>query len=372
MEFGNVPISVPTLRKRLLAVHAVVRPLPRVNPHVHFQLVLPHEAFAAARADVRSVPRVVALVHLQLRQPAVSPAALAALVAGPHLHVLLAVEPQAARRPEGLGALQAAVGFLSGVRGDVDPEAGSRREAAAADGTKVRPLSGVERLVLLQFALVQEGPAADGAAERLFALVRPHVFSQLAQCGEGVVTPSTRVRSLPFELAVLEAVQLQRVLVLERLHAAVALVRPLFHVRPQVILESDCGGEGERAVRTFGFAFAVDLDVAHVVGQLRKVLVAQQTVEALLALVALLVLAACVLHLKLLAASLAGVRVLVDLRVRLQVFGAAERCVTFQTFALVLLGVTLQVSAQVIGEGKLLRTVRAEVTLVARLLVVAH
>lgn len=171
VDFGSVPVSVPTLRERLFAVHTAVRPLSRVHPHVHFQLVFPYEALVAARAHVRSVPRVVALVHLQLRQAAVSPSALVTLVAGPHLHVVPAVEPKAAGRPEGLVALWALVGFLSGVHSAVQLEAGGRWEATAADGTEVRPLSGVERLVFLQLVLVQEGLAADGAAQRLLALV---------------------------------------------------------------------------------------------------------------------------------------------------------------------------------------------------------
>lgn len=372
VHFGNVPVSVPTLRERLLAVHAAVRPLSRVHPHVHLQLVLPDEALVAARAHVWSVARVVALVHLQLRQAAVSPAALVTLVAGPHLHVVPAVEPEAAGRPEGLVALRALVGFLSGVRGAVQLEAGGRREAAAADGAQVRPLSGVQGPVFPQLVPVQEGLAADGAAQRLLTLVRAHVLPQLAQRGEGVVTPGAGVRSLFLELPVLEAVQLQLRLVLEGLNATAALMRPLLHVSPQVIPQCRCGGQDDLAVRAFGFTLAVGLGVTLVVGKLEEVLAAHRTVVALPVLVAFLMLAVRIRHLKILATGLAGVGLVVHLHVCLQVFGAAEGCVTFGTNAIVFLGVALQVLVQILGERKLPLAIRARVTFLAGLFVVAH
>lgn len=198
------------------------------------------------------------------------------------------------------------------------------------------------------------------------------MLPQLAQCREGVVAPGARVRPLFLELPVLEAVQLQLVLVLECLNATVALMWPLFHVSPQVILQRCCGGEDDLAVRTIRFTSAVDLDVTLVAGKLEEVLVAYRTVVALLVLVAFLMLAVCILHLKILATSLAGVRLFVNLHVCLQVFGTAEGCVTFRTNALVFLGVTLQVLVQILRECKLLLTIRARVTFLAGLFVVAH
>lgn len=171
MDFGDVPVSVPTLCERLSAVEAGVRPLPRVHPHVDVQFVLPDEALAAAGTRVRLVPRVIALVHLQLRHAAVCPATLVTLVAGPHLHVLPAVEPQAAGRPEALDAVRTLEGLLPGVHSAVQLEAGGRGEAVAADGAEVRPLPGVDGEVFLQLVLVQEGLTAHRAAQRLLSLM---------------------------------------------------------------------------------------------------------------------------------------------------------------------------------------------------------
>lgn len=119
MVFTDVSVSVPSLSKRLSAVGAGVRPLPSVYPHVNVQFVFADEAFAAAGARVRFVPRVIALVHLQLRHATVSSAALGTLVGRPHLHVLPAVQPQPADRPEALAALGTLEGFLPGVDVDV-------------------------------------------------------------------------------------------------------------------------------------------------------------------------------------------------------------------------------------------------------------
>lgn len=83
-------------------------------------------------------------------------------------------------------------------------------------------------------------------------------------------------------------------------------------------------------------------------------------------------LAVCILHLEPLATRLAGVRLLVDLQVCLQVLGAAEGVITFGTNAVVLLTVTLQVFAQILGESKLLLAFRARATVLAGLSVVAH
>lgn len=119
MVFTDVSVSVPGLCKCLSTVRAGVRSLPCVHPHVNVQFVFANEAFVAAGARVRFIPRVIALVHLQLRHAAVSSAALGTHVAGPHLHVLPAVQPQAAGRPEALAALRTLEGFLSGVDVDV-------------------------------------------------------------------------------------------------------------------------------------------------------------------------------------------------------------------------------------------------------------
>lgn len=169
--FTDVSVSVPGLRERLPAVGAGVRPLPRVYPHVNVQLVLADEALAAAAARVRLVARVIALVHLQLRHAAVGPAALGTLVAGPHLHVLPAVQPQPAGRAEALAALRTPEGLLPRVDVDVQLEAGGRGEAVAADGAEVGSLPRVDAQVLLQLALVEESLAADGAVQRLLSVV---------------------------------------------------------------------------------------------------------------------------------------------------------------------------------------------------------
>lgn len=237
MKFADVSVSVSRLCEGLTTVVAGVWPLARVDPHVNVQLVFADEAFPAAGAFKRFIACVVALVHLQLRHASVRPSALGALVAGPHLHVLPAVEPQAAGRPEALVALGALEGLLSRVDADVQLEAGGRGEAVAADGAQVGSLSGVDAQVLLQLVLVQEGLAADGAVQGLLPLVRAHVFRQLHQRGEGRAAPRARVGPLLLELAVLEAVLLQLAFLLEGLHAAAALVGPLLGVSPQVILE---------------------------------------------------------------------------------------------------------------------------------------
>lgn len=115
MVFTDVSVSVSSLCECLSAVRTGVRPLARVYPHVNVQLVFANKAFVAAGACVRLIPRVVALVHFQLRDATVSPAALETLEAGPHLHVLPAVQPQPAGRPEALAALRTREGFLPGV-----------------------------------------------------------------------------------------------------------------------------------------------------------------------------------------------------------------------------------------------------------------
>lgn len=364
MAFSDVSVSVSGLRERLLAVWAGVRPLARVNPHVHVQLVLVDEALAAARARVRLVARVVALVHLQLGQAAVRAAALGALVAGPLLHVLPAVAPQPAAELEALAAVRAAVGFLRRVDVDVQPEAGGGREAAAADGAQVRPLPRVQAQVLLQLVLVEERASAEGAVERLLALVRRQVLRQLAQRGEGGVAARARERPLPLELLVLEAVALQLVLGLEGLHAAAALVRPLGGVRLQVILERGEVQEDAVAVRTSVLPSLVDLQVALVVRQLAEELLAQGA-EVLSAPVALLMLLQGVLHLELLPADAAGVRLFVNLQVRLQFLWTAESLAAFGTRPVVFAHVNLQVSVEVFWEGEDLVTVGTPVAVAA-------
>lgn len=117
--FTDVSVSVPGLCECLSTVGAGVWPLSCVYPHVNIQFVFANKAFVAAGACVRFVPRVITLVHLQLRHATVSSAALGTLVAGTHLHVLPAVQPQPAGRPEALAALRTLEGFLSGVDVDV-------------------------------------------------------------------------------------------------------------------------------------------------------------------------------------------------------------------------------------------------------------
>lgn len=169
--FTDVSVSVSSLCKCLSTVGAGVRPLPCVYPHVNVQFVFANKAFAAAGARVWFIPRVIALVHLQLRHATVSPAALGTLVAGPHVHVLPAVQPQPAGRPEALAALQTLEGLLSGVDVEMQLEAGGRGKAVAADGAEVRSLPRVDAQVLLQLILVQECPAAHGAVQRLLSVV---------------------------------------------------------------------------------------------------------------------------------------------------------------------------------------------------------
>lgn len=275
MEFTDVSVSVSRLCEGLPTVVAGVRPLARVNPHVNVQFVFADEAFSAAGAFKRFIACVVALVHLQLRHASVRASALGALVAGPHLHVLPAVQPQAAGRPEALAALGALEGLLPGVDVDVQLEAGGRGEAVAADGAEVRSLSGVDGQVFLQLVLVQEGLAADGAVERLLPFVRAHVLRQLNQRGEGQVAPGARVGPLLLELPVLEAVLLQVFFLLEGLDAAAALVGSLLGVSPQVILEGRQFQKDAVAVRTLGFPPAVDHQVPLVVRQLEEAFAAE-------------------------------------------------------------------------------------------------
>ena len=275
MEFTDVSVSVSRLCEGLSAVVAGVRPLARVNPHMNVQLVFADEALSAAGAFKRFIARVVALVHLQLSHASVRAPALGAPVAGPHLHVLPAVEPQAAGRPEALAALGALEGLLPGVDADVQLEAGGRGEAAATRGAEVGSLSGVDGQVSLQLVLVQEGLAADGAVERLLPLVRAHVFRQLRQRGEGQVAPRARVGPLLLELPVLEAVLLQVFFLLEGLDAAAALVRPLLGVSPQVIFEGRSFQKDDVTVRTLGFPPAVDHQVPLVVRQLEEAFAAE-------------------------------------------------------------------------------------------------
>lgn len=163
MVFTDVSVSVPGLCKCLSTVGTGVRSLPCVYPHVNIQFVFANEALAAAGAYKRFISCVIALVHLQLRHATISPAALRTLVAGPHLHVLPAMQAQPAGRPETLAALCTLVGFLSSVDVDVQPEAGSRGEAVAADGAEVRSLSRMDGQVLLKLVLVQESLSADRA-----------------------------------------------------------------------------------------------------------------------------------------------------------------------------------------------------------------
>lgn len=96
MEFTDVSVSVSGLCEGLTTIVAGVRPLARVNPHVNVEFVFADEALSAAGAFERLVACVVALVHLQLRHASVRAATLGALIAGPHLHVLPAVQPQPA------------------------------------------------------------------------------------------------------------------------------------------------------------------------------------------------------------------------------------------------------------------------------------
>lgn len=152
-------------------------------PHVNVELVLANEAFAAAGARVRFVSCVVALVHLQLRQAAVCPAALGTLVAWSLVHVLPAVQTQAAGGAEAFAALQALEGFLPCVDEDVQLKAGRGGETVSTDGAQVRPLAGVDTDVSLQLVLVQKGFPAEGTGLWLFSLMRYHVFGQLYQGG---------------------------------------------------------------------------------------------------------------------------------------------------------------------------------------------
>lgn len=94
--FTDVSVSIPRLCKGLSTVGTGVWPLACVYPHVNVQFVFANKAFVAAGACVRFIPRVIALVHLQLSHATISPVALGTLVAGPHLHVLSAVQPQPA------------------------------------------------------------------------------------------------------------------------------------------------------------------------------------------------------------------------------------------------------------------------------------
>lgn len=371
MEFTDVSVSVSGLREGLAAVVAGVRPLARVDPHVNVEFVFADEALSAAGALEGLVARVVALVHLQLRHASVRAAALGAPVAGPHLHVLPAVQPQPAGGAEALAALGAAEGLLPAVDVDVQLEAGGRGEAVAADGAQVGSLAAVDAQVFLQLAFVQEGLAADGAVERPLPLVRAHVLRQLDERGEGEVAPGARVRPLLLQLPVLEAVLLQFLLLLEGLDAAAALVRPLLRVGPQVVLERRHLQEDAVAVRTLGFPPAVHHQVPLVVRQLDEAFVAQGAV-VLLALVELLVLLQRVLHLELLPAGVAREGLQVNPHVGLQRLGAGEGLVALGTGPVVLLHVDLQVLVEVFREGESPPTVRARVTLAVRLLLVRH
>lgn len=371
MEFADVSVPVSGLREGLTAVVAGVRPLARVNPHVNVEFVFADEALPAAGAFEGLVARVVALVHLQLRHAPVPAAALGALVAGPHLHVLPAVQPQPAGGAEALAALGAPEGLLAAVDVDVQLEAGGRGEAVAADGAEVRPLPAVDGQVLLQLVLVQEGLAADGAVQRLLPLVRAHVRRQLEERGEGQVAPRARVRPLLLQLPVLEAVLLQLLLLLEGLDAAAALVGSLPRVSPQVVLERRQLQEDAVAVRALGFPPAVDHQVPLVVRQLDEALVAQGAV-ILLALVELLVLLQRVRHLELLPAGVAREGLQVSPHVSLQRVCAGEGLVTLGAGAVVFLHVDLQVLVEVFREGESLLTVRTRVTLAVRLLLMRH
>lgn len=154
VELLYVSVAVSSLREGLSAVGAGVRPLSRVDPHVHIELVSADEALVAAGAGMRLVPRVVALVHFQLRLAAVGAPAFRALELGPHCHVLPAVKLKTAAGAETLGALVALEGLEASVDVDVELEAGSGREAIAADGAEVRPLPCVDAHVLLQLVLI--------------------------------------------------------------------------------------------------------------------------------------------------------------------------------------------------------------------------
>lgn len=149
VELLYVSVAVSGLREGLSTVRAGVGPLPCVDPHVHVEFVSADEAFVAARAGVRLVPRVVALVHLQLRLATVSAPALGTLKLWPHLHVLPAVELQAAAGAEALGTLVALEGFEARVDVKVELEASGRGKAVTADGAEVRSLPCVDAHVLL-------------------------------------------------------------------------------------------------------------------------------------------------------------------------------------------------------------------------------
>lgn len=117
--FTDVSVSVTGLGKGLSTMRAGEGSFSCVRPHVNVQFVFANKAFTAAGARVGFVPSVVTLVHLQLCQATVRPAALWTFVAWPLIHVLPAVETQAAGGAEALVALQALKGFLPSVNEDV-------------------------------------------------------------------------------------------------------------------------------------------------------------------------------------------------------------------------------------------------------------
>lgn len=237
MKLLHVSVAVSSLREGLSAVDAGVRPLSRVDPHVHVELVFADEALVAAGAGVWLVPRVVTLVHLQLSLSSVGAPTLGTLELRPHLHVLPTVELQTAARAEALGALVALEGLVTGMDVDVELEAGGRGEAVATNRAEVRSLPGVDAHVLLQLVFVEEASRADRAAGGLFSLVFGHVFSQFCQRCKGPVTARAGVWPLFLELLVSEAVVIVVLFMLKTLEAAGALVGPFVYMSAQVVLK---------------------------------------------------------------------------------------------------------------------------------------
>lgn len=108
-----------------------------------------------------------------------------------------------------------------------------------------------------------------------------------------------------------------------------------------------------------------------VVRELDEAFAAQRAV-ILFVLMPLLVLLQCILHLKLLPAGAALVRLLVNHHVRLQFFYAAEGLVTFRTSPVVFLHMNLQVFVKIFWEGVALLTLGAIVTLTISCFAMGH
>lgn len=110
------------------------------------------------------------------------------------------------------------------------------------------------------------------------------------------------------------------------------------------------------------FPSVVDHHVSLVVREFEKPFLTQRAV-ILFILVTLFVLLQCILNLKLLPTGAAGIRLLMNPHVCLQLFWTTESFITFWTSSIVFFDVNLQMFVEIFRKGKCLLTVRTRVAL---------